>query len=287
MKRRAIETAILVVGAVAIGLMMLPGDWVGSIDIPINATVLNSRPIVDELEIEGDTVDPRSMFRIRIAVSDNNTINDIESIHIRMESIDDPGSTAMVAWDEEGFRLEGGSCRIHPSACEVPKELDGPSATWVFALSLPGGSRSGTWMIDAVAWDEVESGNRSLLFTVNSYISVRLSHYGGLDFRVPPGEVQARTQIGLEYTANSEFDLLARCSSFVGSEDPSFEIPPSAFSIGVSSGSTVALSNSLSTIASGVSVGTGETFDLEVLLDVPNPFYDQDYRGSITLMLRP
>lgn len=282
---KAAVVSILLGASMALACFQIP--WGRSIDIPVNATVLNSPPSLVGLHIEGTSVDPRSMFRVRVTCADNNTVSDIDTIRLTMESAKDPASAAAVVWHEGEFQVEAGECSIYRSASEVPRDPSGPVGTWVFALSFPGDAPSGTWSLKSIARDEINSSSRSILFTVNSYISVRLDKYGGINFQAPPGQIEAKTEIRLKYTTNCGFELLGRCSSFVGSDNPSFELAPSAFSLSADSFLPTELSDSLTPVASGLPLGRDKPLILDLILDIPNPFYDQDYAGLITLMLRP
>jgi len=258
------------------------------LDIPVNATVLNSPPEVLDLTVQEGSVDPDSPFHIRVSVRDNNTLSDIRALRIMMFKTDQTGAPHEISWDGEGFRALGGKVEVLPQECETPSNLKGSEGDWVFAVRLPGDAPYGSWKISAQASDEANTSTVSSLFWVNNFISVTLAEPGKLDFSLPPGSVGdgSETHIRLIYTSNRKVQLLARATPFVGAEDSSFKVPASAFEIALEGFGSVRLSDQDTKVASELPPGKDVPLELHLRVHIPQPFYDQDYEGLITIILR-
>ena len=284
--RKAIACCLLIPGVLLLLIGYIPRTE--SIDIPVNATVLNSPPQILAFECE-ESVDPNTFFRVRVRAGDNNTLADILWIRLVMKSLAEEIVAYQFIWDDLGFRVYERPGQGPLGHCEEPNDMKKSNGTWVFVIKLPGEVPAGPWELSAIVSDEEDTSEDTLLLWINSFISITLPEPSKLNLSVPPGSIAdgSRTVLHLCYTSNENVDLLARTTTFVGAIDPSFELPPSAFHMWVDKGDLLELSEDPKMIAGNLPGGKNKAVQVLLSVEIPQPFYDQEYEGIITIILSP
>ena len=254
-----------------------------SVDIPINAVILNSPPRLLGVSID-QQVDPCTAFDLRLVVSDNNTLADISMIRVLLSPARGPQTLSLQWRKGEGFTRREGGLRI--LSFQQP-DMNAASGAWTLSLEMPSNSSYGPWQARVIVADEQNSSESALPFWVNSYISVSLASHTPIDVMLAsrPGST-ARAVVDLTYSANQPVDLLASCTSFRGVSDPSYQIPADSFRVTFQQ-RRITLSEEEALVASGLPSSQNGTIRLVVETDIPSPFLDQEYRGTISLTLRP
>jgi hypothetical protein len=276
---------------VAFLLLAGPLLWmrqIPSVEIPVNATVLNSPPVLIELRIKQPTVDPNAFFQIALKAGDNNTLRDIRDITVDMTS----GSgtdTCRFIWDASGYSRLWGEGTLSTSTSRYPSDSMVSMGEWTMEVRLPGHLPAGQWELTATVRDEDLSSTRTILFWVNSYVSISMDQPSFLNLKVPPGSPgqTSQSRFVLTYTSNTPVDLLARSTPFKGTSDDSFELSPSDFTVSVDGREGIALSEQAVEIATGMPPGPDSGIGIIIAVEIPQPFYDQEYEGRLTLTLRP
>jgi len=268
--------------------IMLYPSTTASIDIPVNATVLNSPPVLLEVSLDSSSIDPRSYFKVRVTAGDNNTISDILSVSIQLDNTAGDNPPHVFSWTRDGFSVASGNGKISIQNSMEPQDRKSSTGIWIFEVMLPGEMASGRWELKGIVSDEEEESIESTLFWVNSFISIALSEPTSINLSVPPGQISgdASTHIFVSYTSNEEVELLITCTPFVGTTDNSFVLEPSSFSVWKEGRVRYQLAESPISIGS-YRAGAEIPIHLILTVEIPQPFYDQDYEGIISMVLRP
>ncbi len=269
-----------VLACIALGL-----PEIASIQVPVSATVLNAPPRVLSVAVRDASVDPRSPFVIVVEVEDNNTLYDVREVRVELActAVD---LTVTVVWTPEGFDVLEGPGEISTYACKVPANLGSPNGTWAFAAILRGDAPAGSWLVRALVCDEESCAEASTVISVNTYVSIAIADPAGLNLTSVRAGGYSATALNVIYTSNADVDLLMSSTGFVGVEQDSFRLPPSAFAAWVGANRPTQLSAEPKLIASRLPRGSVTPLRVALSVTVPQPFYDQEYRGLITVTLR-
>jgi hypothetical protein len=276
-------TFILLVILFSIGAMNLSST--ASVEIPVNATVLNSPPLILDISVEESSIDPNSFFAVELIAADNNTLRDIREIIIELTDSTGANPPYIFDWTPEGFSVVSGNGEISVEKSIGPEDFKNSTGTWTFEIFLPGEISSGGWELRGVVADEEDESTRSTLLWINSFISIALSEPASINLSGPISQ-DASTHITLIYTSNEEVDLLVSSTTFVGVADSSFVLEPSSFNIRIEGSNRHQLSPTPISVGR-LRRGAGRIIPLILSVDIPQPFYDQDYEGFISLVLRP
>jgi len=254
-----------------------------SVDIPINAVILNSPPRLLEASID-QQVDPCTAFKVELTVSDNNSLADVSTIRVLLGPAGRSPTLALQWTRSHGFVKQGEG--LHILSFRQP-DMNKASGTWVLSLEIPSNSPYGPWEMKVLVADEQNSSTSSLRFWVNSYISVSLASHTPIDVMLAsrPGST-ARAVVDLSYSSNQPVDLLASCTAFQGVSDASYQLPADSFRVSFQH-TQVTLSEENALVASDLSPSQNGTIRLVLETAIPSPFLDQEYRGTISFTLRP
>jgi len=277
-------------------------------EIPVVAYIGNAEPqilgiqVLDESAKPTNSIDPGSGFFLDILVRDNNTLADVARIRAILYSpSSSPGGANSeqdhytFRWDSSGFANEGGVGSITVPQCSVPSDRTVAQGTWRFALKLSKNARqSAGWTILVRVEDEANLTQSSRALEVTSFVSLTIDA-SQITFSGSPGQVVAANQnpILVNYASNHIVNLACSCTQFIGVLDSHFVIDPSSFSVDddpvhsqaqETGQAEVTLSTQRLDILVGLPIGTGSR-NLYVFVSIPEPFLDQDYRGTMNFEL--
>ena len=119
----------------------------------MNATVLNSPPILENVRIKQPTVDPNAFFQVIMTAGDNNTLRDIKNITVDMSSASGSAMCQFV-WDASGYHRLFGEGILSTATSRAPADWKVSAGEWRMDIKLPGHLASGRWELTATVYDE-------------------------------------------------------------------------------------------------------------------------------------
>lgn len=267
------------------------------------ATVNNSTPSVTLVEIHtvgnGTITElaPWVYYEIRVAVSDANTLEDIDNIVVKMwTTVGEGGDDAVrnhytfkytagtPTWEEIGPDSETDS-HIELAGCVEASPLTGTSGTYVFKVRLAyvAEPTTGTlWTAKAIATDDNEaSGDNLTTFDVNDYISLAIDD-STLTFSGAPGAVDVtpnEEQTVATVTSNNIFNVNVRLSADWSGTEHGGSIPAGNTDAAQTEGKAgiQELSTAYVTLWPNVAYGESVAKDCYWFLEIPSPCRDDSY----------
>lgn len=310
MDRRMIGWAISLVFILAITLLFTlspaPTIMAAEDNASGTATVSNEGPSVTTVAITDmdggavGTLNPGTYYKVKVTVSDANSLQDISNIVVKMY-LEAKGETASDAerdhytfkytagtptWEETGPDPTTDS-HINPAGCVEPSPLTAASGTYVFQVKLAYIAEPTTgenWTAKAIATDsDSASGSNTETFGVNDYISLSIDD-STLTFSGAPGATDVapgETPTVATVTSNNNFDIKVKLGGdWIGVTYTDESIPAGNTEVAQDAGKTTGvqtLSTSYKILWPNVGYGKDLTKDCYWFLDIPSPCRNQAY----------
>ncbi len=272
-------------------------------------TVGNATPSVTQVQITelGDTpvstLDPWTYYKVKVTVSDANTLGDIDDVVVKMytTAAGEGGSDNEVnhytfkydatttTWSEIGPDGTEPYDHLDTVGCEAPTPLTGESGTYVFKVRLAKvaePSSSSGWTTKGIATDnDAASGDNTTTFDVNEYISLTIDD-STLTFSGAPGDTNvAPTEQPTLCTisTNSNFDIDVKVSGDWAGATHGGSIPAANTKAAQDGSHTgeISLSMTYQTLWSNVDFGESVEKDIYWFLNIPSPQRDDSYTTTV------
>lgn len=288
MIRKLLSLLLVFVAFVGLGL-------VSAASLSGTITVSNSAPSVSGISVSTSSVTPGQYFTVTVTVSDENTLQDIQTVKIVLYSssvtsgsADDVRNHYTFTWDASTGWSASPSGYIDAAGSSTPADMTSTSGSWTFRIKLDETAEPTSWSVYAYVEDKGAasgSSTSSAAFNVNVYISFSLDDTS-LSFSGSPGQTgvaASENPTTVTVTANVNFDVQVYGSGDWTGANYGDKIPLGNTKAAPSSDGTgaISLSTTAKTLYSGVAYGKGVQKPIYWFLDIPTGIRADTYSTTL------